>query len=381
MINNILSYPGVILEQIIRSRYFTTIASNPVLATIILVAIVLFWSFPSYDIAIYTNEMSENWDSIFLQAKEPFVNHNHLYAHGSHAEKLAFRFVPPVILSILHMDNLLAALLFQFLTLILFYYLLICVLNKLLTDKIKAFLFALPICFVIAGHVYISDYRGIFDTLALDFLLIAILFRDKIYVIVLLLLAYFTDERALIASPAIFLINIFTANSYENIKSTIKSLLYSSNIYLLVSWILYLLIRFSLFLAFGLSTGTGDIGLFIVQINKTFFTFYIGLEGFIIPFFLTGFFLLKKRIYTFFILTVFSFLLIFYAAQSVIDITRSMSYLILFIILITLLIDKFYVKETSVKIIAWVIILNILYDDSFPLLAQIYRMKFITHTI
>ncbi|MEP7167975.1 MAG: hypothetical protein ABI855_01265 [Bacteroidota bacterium] len=381
MINKILSFPETLLRRIMNSGFFATIVSNPISAMFTLVAIVVFFSFPSYDIVLATHEMDVNWTSVFLQAREPFVNHNYLYESGSHSEKLAFRFVPALMLHILHIQTKLPALIFQFFTLVLFYYLLILVFNKLFKDRNKAFIFALPICFVFPGHVYVSDYRGIFDTLALDFLLMALLFRDKVYVIIPLLLAYFSDERALIASPAIFLLNLLEKNSFESIKSMFKGIFFSSNVYFFISWIAYIIIRFWLGKAFGLNSGSGGAPLFFEHLNRTFYAVYVGLEGFIIPFVLIILFLLRNRIYSFTALLIISFLSVLCISLAVIDINRSMSYVILLIVLILALLDKLYSKETAFRIIAWVILINLVHDDSYPFLAQLYRMKFITHTI
>jgi hypothetical protein len=45
------------------------------------------------------------------------------------------------------------------------------------------------------------------------------------------------------------------------------------------------------------------------------------------------------------------------------------------------LLDKFFSKDMAFKVIAWVILINITYGDSYPLLLQLIRMKFITHSI
>ena len=358
------------------------ITSTPSRAALILTDIVLFFSFPSYDVALVTNEMDAHWDAIFRQAKEPFVNHNHWYAEGTHEAKLSFRFVPAIIFNILRIHSLVPALVFQFLTVVLFYYLLILIFNKLFEDRTKAFCFALPICFIISGHVYISDYRGIFDTLALVFLLIALYFRNNIYVVIPLLLAYFTDERALIASPGLFLINIIERNSFEKIKSILNGISFDSNMYLFTSWVTYFALRFYLSVALGLTTDPVDLNLFLEQIGKSFYTIYIGLEGFIIPFGLIIYVLLKQRMYAFSALLILSFLLICWAAQSVFDIDRSMSYVLFVVIILLILIDKFFSKQNASNIILFVTVLNIVYiGSSYPFIAQLYRMKFITHSI
>ncbi len=381
MREKLLSYPAKLLELLINTRLFKTIISSYFLSTLALVAIVVFWSFPSYDVVLRTNEMGNNWDAVFIQGAQPFVNHhtNHLY--GPHSDNIAFRFVPAVILNFLHIYTVIPGLIFQFFTLVLFYYLLVLVFNSFFNDRAKSFIFILPICFVVAGHVYGSDYRGVFDTLSLDFLLMVLLARKKMYVIVPLLLAYFSDERALIVSPAIFLFNMIDNNSFDDFRSILKGALFSSSICLFVSWGVYFVIRYSLHNAFGLYTGTGAENLFFAQINKLFNTFYIGLEGFIIPFVLVVIALFRKRIYMFPTLLIMTFLLLLFISQSLVDRNRSMSYDILILILILILLDKLFPKEEAFRIVALVILINLVYDDFYPLLPQLYRMKFITHSI
>jgi hypothetical protein len=350
-------------------------------AALTLAAIVLFFNFPSYDITLLTSENDEHWNAIFLQAKEPFVNHNHLYQEGAHETKLSFRFVPAIILNILNIDNKLKGLVFQFFTLIIFYYLIILNFIKLFKNRVKAFIFSLPICFVISGHVYISDYRGIFDTLALDFLLISLYFRKSFIVIIPLLLAYFTDERSLIASPGIFIINIIQRDKFKEIKLIIYEYLYHANKYLFTSWALYLILRLFLIIKIGLVTDTVGVTLFLEQINKTLYTIYVGLEGFVVPLTLILYSLLKLRIYAFTCLLMSYFLLICWVAQSVYDISRSMSYALIFIIILLVLTNKIYSKKFVNKLIFGITFINIISVFSYPLVAQLYRMKFITQSI
>ena len=348
-------------------------------SAITLTAIVIFFSFPSYDVALLTTEMDPHWDAIFLQAREPFTNHNYLYVEGAHETKLSFRFVPAIILNILNINSKILALIFQLFNLIIFYYLLILNFNKLFENRKKSFLYALPICFIISGHVYTSDYRGIFDTLALDFLLISLYFRNKIFVIFPLLLAYFTDERALIASPGLFILNSICKNNFGEIKRLILQAILISSVYLYTSWMIYFILRFWLTTNYGLATDLGGVNLFYEQFNKSFYTIYVGLEGFIIPFGLILYLLFKKKTYAFMIFFIFYFLLIFWAAQSVYDISRSMSYIILFVIILLVLMDNLCSRLIAEKLIFWVTIINIFSMFSYPLFAQLYRMIFISN--
>jgi len=350
-------------------------------AALTLTAIVLFWSFPSYDVALIAHEFDDLWDAIFRQAKQPFVNHNHLYPENSHETKLTFRFVPAIILGILKINSIAPVLIFQLFSLIIFYYLLIYLFNNLFEDRVKAFRFALPICLIVSGSVYTSDYRGIFDTLALDFLLIALCLRNSIYAALPLLLAYFTDERALIASPSFFIIHLIERGNFGCIKSIFKEILNNSAKYLFFSWIAYFALRLYLSLAFGLKTDTGGVALFFDQIGKSFYTVYIGLEGLIIPLFFVVYILFKQKKYAFIGLFLFCFALVFVVAQSVVDISRSMSYALIFVIALLILTDKIFSTANAQKLIFTTTLINVFYGDSYPLLAQLYRMKFLTHSI
>jgi hypothetical protein len=368
-------------KSCIKSKFVFFIVSKPILTVIFLVSVVVFFSFPSYDIAFITNDMDGNWSGIFRQSHSPFVNHNHLYGPGSHEEKLAFRFVPAIILNVLNIHTKGMAMIFQFVTVIFFYFMLVSIYNKLFLDKIKALVFMLPICLVFAGHVYVSDYKGVFDTLGLCFLLVAFLGRVSVYSIVPLLLAFFTDERALIASPAIILFNLYERGHYENLKIILKETFVFPNLYIIISWVLYFIIRFSLYVKLGLETGSVSIDIFFSQFVKTFFTLYVGLEAFIIPFFLVLSLLFRKQFYAFAGLILVCYFTLFIVAQSVFDISRSMSYVILLLILITRMFNDLFPNEQVWKVIAWVILLNMFYGDTYPFLAQLYRMKFITGSI
>jgi hypothetical protein len=371
-----LLLPEKILTLFIRSKFASIITANAYIASIALVLLVVLSSFPSYDVFLASPEKSEDWKAIFLQIKAPFIDHNHLYQHGSHAEKLAFRLIPALLLKATHVDTVFKAMLFQFASLILFYYSLTCLFIQLFQDKIKCFYYALPICFVIAGHVYCSDIAGFFDTLALSFLLIALRYRHHTLLLIPLLLAYFTDERALIVSPLILLINLFEKGAIKNTKAILHQTLSKPNLILVLSWVLYGIMRIGLAYAFTLHTGTGGLTYFFEQGSKTGYTLYIGLEGFIIAFMMSVMYLLKKRYITFTLLVLSNFTLIFIVSQSVIDINRSMSYVLLLIILLIMMLDKFFTTNTVKTIIAWTILINLLYDDFYPLFAQVYRIYF-----
>lgn len=371
----LINYYFTFVNNLLERSIFKKIIEYPIYTSIFVFLVTLFFSFPSYDIALYTNEMKESWDAIFLQAKEPFTNHNHLYSVGSHAEKLAFRFVPALFLKILQIKTMQGAFIFQLIILFLFIYFLNSLFNKYF-DKKYSFLASIAISLTVSGHVYCSDYRGIFDTVALLFIILSFLSINKFYLVFFLLFAFFTDERAIIASLA-FPLFIIIKDNFSFFK--FKWIFEKSIIFYVFSLVCYIAIRVFLKCKFNLEIGPGRLDYFFEQIDKIHYAIYIGFEGFIILFFL----FIKKYNLNYFnkILFFIGVGLILYTALSVLDINRSMSYILPFLII---LIYTNYSKtqiDKSLKTLLIVILINMIYDDFYPFILQLYRMFFITKLI
>jgi hypothetical protein len=348
------------------------IIENKLYSIFFLFFFTVFFSFPSYDIALYTNEMKGNWDAIFLQVKEPFVNHNHLYSIGSHSEKLAFRFVPALFLKVLGIKTIHGAFIFQLFTLLFECYCIVTLSRKYFRSQF-AFLFGLCVSLTLCGHVYVSDYRGMFDTLAISLLLYGMILMESIFLPIILLLGYYTDERALIASASIPFFYLIVSKKEINFQNIVKSktvLLYVGSI------ILYVIIRFWLKVQFGLEIGTGAIDYLSKQISKIPYSILIGLEGFIIVLY---YFLRNNQIKASYkLLYILGILPVFLVALTVIDINRSMSYILPYLFVLF----YFFYKNTSpdkvFKTLIIIFFLNMVYDDFYPFVLQLYRMKFIT---
>ncbi|MCX6188988.1 MAG: hypothetical protein NTW54_05215, partial [Bacteroidetes bacterium] len=148
--------------------------------------------------------------------------------------------------------------------------------------------------------------------------MVALLLRRTIFILIPLILAYFTDERALIATPAILLLTAWENDDFKNIQLVFTSIFSKSNYYIFISWITYFCVRFFLINKFGLKAGHTQFPLF-EQYNKIGYALYVGLEGFIIPFALVILYLAKERAYVFTGLLLLSYLFVFYFAISVFD--------------------------------------------------------------
>jgi hypothetical protein len=326
--------------------------------------------------------MDESWNAIFLQAQEPFVDHSKLYDPESHMAKLGFRFVPALLIRSLGISTIAQALILQLGLLILFYVLLITFLRKDLSQKETALLFALPIALIISGHVYASDYRGIFDTLALVFLLSAALLRRSIWVLPILLLAYFTDERALLASTSLILLNSWSMGQSGSLKELVRSLIAPDNLYILGSWVAYVLIRIILANTFGLTVTSVDLTYYFKEnLVRMPYAFYIGLEGMWLLVLALIYHLFRAGKHVFAVLVGVNILGFVLGSMTVIDINRSMSYALVHTLLVLLMVDRYLPEKLKMELLGWAIIISLLYGDFLPLPIQLYRMHFITGTL
>lgn len=377
-----IAWPGRLLMRLLSTRLLQAIVANDLYVLLVLVSIVVFCSFPSYDVALVLHEMDTNWECLFLQSKEPFVDHSQLYDPESHCSKLAFRFVPALLLRLFSITTIQGGLILQLIILVAFYAVLHKVLKDLFKDRNKAFACALPICFVMAGHVYVSDYRGIFDTLALALLLTALLARRTPWALIPLLLAYFTDERALLASAGCMMLYLFLAGRTLTLRSMLQGAFTGSSGIVVLSWALYAVGRYCLVTILGLHTAPVDMLYYFVQNSALlFYGFYVGLEGFLILMVVVVAYLFRTRSYAFLIALVASFMLIYVVAMSVIDINRSMAYVLIVLLLLMVVLDRIRTTVKFYDLIAWTTLVCLVFDDFMPLAAQLYRMKFITHTI
>ena len=215
------------------------------------------------------------------------------------------------------------------------------------------------------GNVLVSDLRALFDVTAFCLMAAAMLSENFLLILICLLLSYFTDERALIASPLIFI--WFVVIKY---KATEKSGFYSllkpdsSKIALISSWPIYFSIRYLLGSIFGLSTGTVGAYVFAGQINNIMFGWWTGLEGFWIIVFACFILLYIKKDWLLGLLLFASIMAVSFIAFSVIDITRSMAYLFP-VIFISLRLLKMHESELVLQKIALLVFIVCLFPTYY----------------
>lgn len=380
---SIVLLPGSLLQKLLDSHVVSWASAKWWRMTIILASTAFFFAFPSYDVALVLHEFDSDWEAIFTQASHPFTDHNALYHPDSHSAKLAFRFVPALILRALRIDTMAGAMVLQAVLGVIFYALLHQGLKELTAGSgRKALAFALPFCFIFTGHVYASDYRGIFDVLALDLLLAALLVRRTIWVIPAILLASFTDERALLATPALVLLHLYQADPAAKLSGILKSMLTRPVTLVIVAWVCYFSLRYMLGNYFGLYTPHIDLSAYIeYNLPRLGYALYIGLEGFFLVAGLVITILAQRKAYWFLAGLIGAYGILFFCSICVIDINRSQTYLVLWLFLLLFIMDRESHPAVAQSLLGLVLLVSVCYDDVFPFPLQLARMAFVSKTL
>lgn len=351
------------------------------LAALALTSFTLFWEFPSYDLTLVRGVGDCNYDPFFEQVGAPFTDHSADHPEGTHARNLPFRFVPAILAKFLGIGTIPGAMLFQVACQLVLHWLVILFLIRLKISIRRAFFMAIPVALIAGGHSYASDHWGYFDTLALCFLVGALLVRSSPISVPILVLAYFTDERALVASPAILACELLMYRSPDDGPFRPRDLMVPPVLHLVLSWLGYALIRMALAEFMGLTTGLPAAHFFLDQLGDAPLVLYHGLEGFL---FLLLLFQVRSRNKAGtppFLLFLLSLMVVWAVAISVYDKERSMVYLLPHVLLMLVVL----LRELSIRSVdRWVllvIMVNVLYSDAYPMPAQIFRMMFITGTL
>ena len=220
----------------------------------------LFFAFPSYHVLL-KGEFDYHYELLKKQSDNPLIS---LKSNDdtSHASKLAFRFVPAV-LAKFFCGSKLGYSVIIFSSWIFFMVAFASLLRKILDNNNLSTTYIMLIISVLPlGGMLCSDYRGIFDSMAFLFILLAMLFNKFILLqLAFFLLAFFTDERALISSG--FLIVFYLI---KNKQALIGSLMNRDVITISISWLFYFIIRYLLSINYGLKTGEGGLNYFIGQL-------------------------------------------------------------------------------------------------------------------
>jgi hypothetical protein len=177
-----------------------------------------------------------------------------LFPSGSHESKLTFRLIVPVIARLLHLRKTGLLILYGIAGIALLY-MALSLSEKIAASRRVAFFVSLAIACVWPGETSFHElYGGVYDGIALCFLLLALSTESALLAGACVFLAGWTEERALIAAG--FLLLFWLSAGSRSWKKPIA---------VLVAWTAYIGTRLILAHSYSLSAATGNIGLQVLQ--------------------------------------------------------------------------------------------------------------------
>jgi len=239
-----------------------------------------------------------------------------------------------------------------------------CLLSYRLTnDKVVSAIITLSIGFIYAGKAAFVDVEGLTDSFAYFFLVLALFTRNKLLALVSLILAFFTDERALLASSLVAIFYFLEFLEINKGKIGFYSFITARVFYILLSWILYFLIRFILFKLYGLHSPSS--GVVVPDLHQLGYIFWDGLQGFWLPVVVGVVYLVMEKRFFILSLLIFSFLVMVISTTMVYDFTRSIAYIFPIIFISLYLMEKAMTNTQMRKIIILSCLISFLCGDGY----------------
>lgn len=181
---------------------------------------------------------------------------------GTHAAKMVFRLVPPLLARALHV-NLYGMAIVQLLIGLTMFAALYRLLARELADRVTALLFCLGLSGVYFGHAYATDLAFHFDPIAYTALIAMMLTSRPLTIFALGLVAGFTDERALLALVLVLFWHL-TRGAAEGSSLRLPDLLRRLKappvLAVVGAWGAYVVLRLVLARTFALPTHLGAVG-------------------------------------------------------------------------------------------------------------------------
>jgi hypothetical protein len=289
------------------------------LSSLLLTAIALFFGFPSYGDTSF-----KEWQPLFEQAADPFASGR--YGGGSHAGKLAFRLVIPLIIHFTHL-GIKGVLVLLGIVGMLNFYMVMRLADKILHNRHQAFIIGLCTAFIYFGKCSFIELRGtMYDGLAIFFLLCALNAGNNILMTLCIFIAPWCDERALIASSLVWLFYFV-----KNEDKSIAVRFFTVNAFCVyLAWATYFGIRYWLAHRYGLHSSTAGVGIHVLlnQVNNIPIGTWSALEGLWILLLYSMLLLYRNKKIIEWLMYAGICSLILFIGLSVVDITRSVVYIV-----------------------------------------------------
>ncbi|RXK47123.1 hypothetical protein [Aquirufa rosea] len=248
-------------------------------------------------------------------------------------------------------------------------------------DSPLAFWATVCILFTYVGHSFVYDTL-FYDSFAYVFLLIACLYYDRKWSIIPLVFAFFVDERSLFPALIFPLLYLFKSELYSgNVRSILNDFLWKnkSTHSLLLSYSLYIIIRYYLYKQFQLETPVGQqaavqIGFAFLHGYKLPYALFSALKWANLLLLLTLIYLVKKKMWTVALYYFGIFLACFLVATAVDDVTRSLTYCFPLVFLFFQIIQYSKEQVMAVYLLGLIFLANFL-TPTYTLLMHLLRIS------
>ena len=212
------------------------------------VIVSLFLAFPPYTLLLgHLSEHGMKLDAwVFVQNQGQELLHPQGMDLDVRRENMIFRWVLPV-LSFLTGHNVVIIVIIQYILGVFFIYKVGQWIFAISKDKITTSLFVISIANIFVCTWTFADIFGYGDGFAFFFLLVALLSHNPVIIFTALQIAFFTDERAVIAGGYLLLFYMLI-KAYEmkdfRLVTLLRNMFLGNNTWVWLAWIFYFAVRF-----------------------------------------------------------------------------------------------------------------------------------------
>ncbi len=340
--------------------YFAQFKYFSLLFIFFCVVVSIFFAFPPFHVIVF-NKYDEYWVPILLQIQSPF--NPVVYPSELHAAKRCFRLTVPIIAHYLNF-KVWGCILLQYVFGVVSIWINLKLIMRFTNDIIISVLLTISFVFIYVGFGAFYDLRGMFDTISIGFILLAMYLRSPLLVFILTLLSSFTDERGLIASNILWIFFSFRddkSGEFDIFK------LNSCKIALILSWLVYFALRYYLIHKLDFYTATGGVTfkLIVEQMNNMPLAFWSALEGFWVLIVLFFTYSVRTKKYLFSLICLISLLISLTTAMMVGDLTRSAMYIYPFIFVALIYVSKHEPTSDLRKVAYLVLVISFLFPGYY----------------
>lgn len=295
---------------------------------------VLFFALPSYErFWNPNNDYKSIWTAIANQIEHP-LKAGH-YDPRSHEAKIAFRLFPALIGQLAPFSEPLSRVMFiffvQHLCGVFFFLMLIKWAYATVADKVSVFLVVYSFVFVYIGRCFFYEFYPFFDGIAFFIMMMALCLKNPWAAFAVLSFAYWTDERAVIASPLILLYHLLDRGGWQTLTPKQMLANYRTYIPYFATLGLYAVMRLVLQAEYDLHTpvgGRADAGfsVFLDQLSHIPLAVVLAYEGSWLLIGAAAYVFLTNRSYSLLASYLGILVIILVVSCCVWDVSRSVSY-------------------------------------------------------